>query len=208
MSSNAAVDVLIVDSEGYLADIATGVVHNRFPQSRVVVKASTAEAAACIARDWFGVVACLDEPDAPSLALLQKLGELGLMERTCVVTGNEAWSALLEPLGSGALGHIDPRLAAHEFVSELHRFMAARMLATPRRQQCTPAPRLSAPQTRVLRLLHRGLSSKQIAGELHIAEGTARNHTSALLRTLGAKNRTHAVARGIELGLICSAPPL
>ena len=38
--------------------------------------------------------------------------------------------------------------------------------------------------------------------ELEIAEGTAKNHTFALLRALSATNRAHAVARGLELGLV------
>jgi DNA-binding CsgD family transcriptional regulator len=46
------------------------------------------------------------------------------------------------------------------------------------------------------------LSSKQIAHELEIAEGTAKNHTLALLRALSATNRAHAVAQGLELGLV------
>lgn len=199
MNANAAVDVLIIDREGCLADVVAGVVHNRFPQSRVVTRATAAEAAACVARDWFRVFLCLEAPDAQSQALLQKLHGLGLAQRTCVATRHEAWGALPEPFGLGVLGRVDARLPAYEFVAELRRFVCTGTSAT--------APlRLSAPQTRVLRLLHRGFSSKQIAGELHIAEGTARNHTSALLRALGARNRTHAVARGIELGLICAAP--
>ena len=63
-------------------------------------------------------------------------------------------------------------------------------------------PQLTSRQLAVLQLLHKGLSSKQIAHELEIAEGTAKNHTLALLRALSATNRAHAVARGLELGLV------
>jgi DNA-binding NarL/FixJ family response regulator len=51
------------------------------------------------------------------------------------------------------------------------------------------------------------MSSKQMAQELRIAEGTVKNHSLAMRRALGATNRTHAVARGLELGLIrkCAA---
>lgn len=63
-------------------------------------------------------------------------------------------------------------------------------------------PQLTSRQLAILRLLHRGLSSKQVAQELRIAVGTVKNHSLAMRRALGATNRTHAVARGLELGLL------
>jgi hypothetical protein len=36
------------------------------------------------------------------------------------------------------------------------------------------------------------MSNKEISRELNIAEGTAKVHTTALLRALGARNRTEA----------------
>jgi DNA-binding NarL/FixJ family response regulator len=45
-------------------------------------------------------------------------------------------------------------------------------------------------------LLTRGLSNKEISRELKIAGGTIKIHMAALLRALGARNRTEAASMG------------
>jgi PAS domain S-box-containing protein len=58
-----------------------------------------------------------------------------------------------------------------------------------------PAPsHLTPRQTEVLRLLQRGRSTEQIAGELHLSTETVRNHVRQLLRALGVHSRLEAVA--------------
>jgi DNA-binding NarL/FixJ family response regulator len=59
---------------------------------------------------------------------------------------------------------------------------------TVREQQLNLTPR----QREILPLLAQGMSNKEIARALCIAEGTTKIHTAALLRTLGARNRTEA----------------
>jgi PAS domain S-box-containing protein len=57
-----------------------------------------------------------------------------------------------------------------------------------------PHPRLTPRQTDVLRLLERGRSTEQIAGELQLSTQTVRNHVRALLRALEVHTRLEAVA--------------
>jgi LuxR family maltose regulon positive regulatory protein len=54
----------------------------------------------------------------------------------------------------------------------------------------------------VLGLLAAGMANKQIARELVVAPETAKKHVSHILGKLGAANRTQAVARARELGLL------
>jgi len=54
----------------------------------------------------------------------------------------------------------------------------------------------------VLRLLAGGASNQEIADELSIALTTARKHVSNILGKLGVHNRTQAVSRGRDLGLL------
>lgn len=56
------------------------------------------------------------------------------------------------------------------------------------------------------RLLH-GHSNKLIARDLGLTEGTVKIHIAAILRALGARNRTEAVVRAHELGLGDATPP-
>ena len=43
---------------------------------------------------------------------------------------------------------------------------------------------------------------REIAAAMFLAEGTIKNHVSAVLLKLGVRDRTRAVLRGLELGLI------
>jgi PAS domain S-box-containing protein len=57
-----------------------------------------------------------------------------------------------------------------------------------------PPPGLTPRQVEVLRLLQRGHSTKQIAGELHLSVETVRNHVRRVLKALGVHSRLEAVA--------------
>ena len=53
----------------------------------------------------------------------------------------------------------------------------------------------------VLNGLLTGLSNKEIAREHGLSEVTIKHHLKSLRSKLGARNRTHAVCRAIELGI-------
>jgi len=61
---------------------------------------------------------------------------------------------------------------------------------------------LSERELEVLRLLASGASNQEIAEELSIALTTARKHVSNIIGKLGVTNRTQAVSRGRDLGLL------
>lgn len=56
-------------------------------------------------------------------------------------------------------------------------------------------------QKDVLRLIMRGLPNKLIGRQLQLAEGTVKVHVSAVLRALGARNRTQAVLAANRMGM-------
>jgi PAS domain S-box-containing protein len=58
----------------------------------------------------------------------------------------------------------------------------------------TPPAHLTPRQTEVLRLLEQGLSTKQMAQELHLSTETVKNHLRHLTRALGVHTRLEAVA--------------
>ncbi len=63
------------------------------------------------------------------------------------------------------------------------------------------AQNLSARQRDVMKLIVRGLSNKEIARILNLAEGTVKIHVAALLRKLGVHRRAAvAVAGGMLIG--------
>jgi DNA-binding NarL/FixJ family response regulator len=54
----------------------------------------------------------------------------------------------------------------------------------------------------VLELMASGSTNPEIAAELHLSKHTVKEHTSAVYRKLGVRNRTEAVQRAQRLGLV------
>lgn len=69
---------------------------------------------------------------------------------------------------------------------------------TPRSERVTLTDR----EREVLRWIAQGASNPEIGQHLHISSGTVRVHVHAILRKLGANDRTHAVVLAMERGLI------
>ena len=69
-------------------------------------------------------------------------------------------------------------------------------------EQAPPADILSERELEVLRLMAAGRSNQEIADELVIALGTAKRHTANIFHKLDVRNRTEAVARARQLGLL------
>ncbi|MDQ4118625.1 MAG: LuxR C-terminal-related transcriptional regulator [Actinomycetota bacterium] len=78
--------------------------------------------------------------------------------------------------------------------------LAVQGLRVPRRRE-GPAG-LTTREVDVLRLLDRGLSSRQVAAELVITPKTARNHTEHIYGKIGASSRAGACLFALRHGLI------
>ena len=60
--------------------------------------------------------------------------------------------------------------------------------------------KLTNRQYEVLKYLSQGLSNKQIAYQMNVSEATVKLHINALLRAVGATNRTQAVIKAQKIG--------
>jgi DNA-binding NarL/FixJ family response regulator len=61
--------------------------------------------------------------------------------------------------------------------------------------------KLTGREVEVLRLIAHGLSNSDIAGRLHLSEGTVRNHVSVIFSKLDVSDRTQAAIIAIRHGL-------
>ena len=61
---------------------------------------------------------------------------------------------------------------------------------------------LTPREAELLRRLGRGLSNQQIADQMAITVGTTKGHLHRIFRKLNVRNRTSAVARARQLGLL------
>jgi DNA-binding NarL/FixJ family response regulator len=70
------------------------------------------------------------------------------------------------------------------------------------RQERQGALGLSDRERSVLELMASGSTNPEIAEALHLSKHTVKEHTSAVYRKLGVRNRTEAVQRAQRLGLV------
>jgi ATP/maltotriose-dependent transcriptional regulator MalT len=66
----------------------------------------------------------------------------------------------------------------------------------------TPSVTLSPRETEVLRLVAQGQSNPAIASTLFVGEATVKTHLLHVFEKLGVSDRTRAVTRAMELGLL------
>lgn len=65
-----------------------------------------------------------------------------------------------------------------------------------------PSKTLSPQRLVILTMIAEGHTNDEIAAKLYMAPHTVRTHIQALLRGMGARNRTHATCIGMHYGLI------
>ena len=112
----------------------------------------------------------------------------------------------------GAAGYIPKTISAKSLFSAIRLLLEGEMFMPtepPTNGEVLPAgghnflplTALTKRECDVLQSLLRGHSDKEIAKKYGIALVTVKHHLKSLRLKLGAKNRTHAVCRAIELGL-------
>jgi len=121
-----------------------------------------------------------------------RAGALGYLLKD--VSGHDLAEAVRTVAGGGAL--IEPSVA-RKVVAEF-----ARLVPPVRFPEAGLPEPLSNREREVLQLLAQGLSNREIATRLSLAEGTVKNYITNILQKLGARDRTQAALRARELGVI------
>ncbi|MBA0124008.1 response regulator transcription factor [Haloechinothrix sp. YIM 98757] len=169
--------------------------------------------------------ACAMRPDVVLMDLT--LGETSGVDATREITGtlpdtkvlvlsaSGEHADVLEAVKAGASGYLVKSASAEELIDAVRRTAEGDPVFTPglaglvlgefRRMADTPASTDSAPQvtdreTEVLRLVAKGLSSRQIATKLSISPRTVENHVQSTLRKLQLHNRVELARYAIEHG--------
>ena len=101
---------------------------------------------------------------------------------------------------AGASGFISKDSDAREVVAAVRTVSFGMTTFPPKSDQ--PEPLLSEREREVLDLIAAGSTNKEIAERLFLSPYTVKEHTSALYRKLGARNRADAVQRGQRIGLL------
>jgi DNA-binding NarL/FixJ family response regulator len=196
--------VLIVEDHPLVAEATSELLTKTYAGIRVVRVESVAAALEHSCASWFRIFLDLQVPGAHGLSLVREIAALGCAAHCCIVTAFDNPALIREARDLGVLGYILKTSRVVKFIEAVDAIMRGRAVFPLEREPSQPRMHLTRRQMQLLSMLQRGLSSKQIAGEWAISEGTVNNHVTALLRSLEACNRTHAVVRAIELGLLAA----
>jgi DNA-binding NarL/FixJ family response regulator len=119
--------------------------------------------------------------------------------RVLLISGSGRMSAATAR-AAGASGFVSKDLDAREVARAVHAVGMGMTMFAPSSQQ--PSPLLSEREREVLDLIAAGSTNREIASRLYLSPHTVKDHTSALFRKLGARNRAEAVQRAQRLGLL------
>jgi DNA-binding NarL/FixJ family response regulator len=176
------------------------------PDIDVVGEAGTAAAALARMPALRPDVAVLDVrlPDGDGVEVCRRIRS-GLHSTACLIlTGYSDEQALLRAIMAGAAGYVSKQASATDLVHAVRTVASGQSMLDPeasrlvmerlRQRVATvdPVAALSDQEKRVLELIGEGLTNRQIAQRMFLAEKTVANYVSSLFTKLGLQRRSQA----------------
>jgi len=212
-ASTPAIRLLLVDDEPLVRQ-GLRLILDSEPDLQVVGEAGNGAAAVSEARRLEPDVVCMDVrmPELDGIRATELLLRLPHPPRVLVVTTFSSDDYVFGALRAGAAGFILKRATAAELAAAVRSVALGDGLLFPEavrelalrhsRPERYAGPPLSGRESEVLNLMAEGLGNAAIADRLVLGVETIRTHVAAVLRKLGARDRTHAVVLAYGLGLV------
>jgi DNA-binding NarL/FixJ family response regulator len=156
-------------------------------------------------------------PNLDGIQTLLKLNELCIKNPVIMLTTFDDHESVIKAIRAGAKGYLLKDVSLETLVEAIKTVDAGKTLIQPAiterliqglqgikgdfESSEIPEP-LSQRETEILRLMASGCSNREMAESLFKSEGTIKNQVSSILAKLGVRDRTRAVLKAIELGLI------
>ncbi len=156
-------------------------------------------------------------PKLDGLGVLDRLGSTAQLPPTLILTTFDDDSSLLAGIRAGAKGFLLKDVSLDQLTQAIRTLASGGTMIQPALtdrvmkglgglrndfESLDPPDPLTERETEVLRLMAGGYSNREIAGAFGLAEGTVKNHISSILSKLGVRDRTRAVLKAVELGII------
>lgn len=189
------------------------------PDIRVVAEASDGFEAVEQVKAHAPDVALFDVrmPGAGGVEALELCRAAGLTPKVILLTTFDDDDALRRGVAAGARGYLLKDVEVDELAEAVRRVAAGATLVSAIGERAREAVRdlppefeaandagaeLSSRELEILRLMAAGMSNREIAEALGLAEGTVKNYVSGVLAKLGVRDRTRAVLKALERGLL------
>jgi DNA-binding NarL/FixJ family response regulator len=159
-------------------------------------------------------------PGKDGIDVLRTLSAGAALPPTLILTTFDDSDVVLDGIRAGARGFLLKDVSYQQLVAAIRAVASGatvfqpavteRLLRAGRTVRIdTDAPReqLTGREAEVVRLMAGGYSNREIAEALGTAEGTVKNHVSSILAKFGVRDRTRAVLKALETGLLRAPDP-
>jgi two-component system response regulator DevR len=151
-------------------------------------------------------VAVLDArlPDGSGIDVCRSIRSTHPEISVIILTSYDDDDALFAAIMAGAAGYVLKQVRGNDLVEAIRRVATGQSLLDPvvtqrvltrireGDPQAGPLDQLTPQESRLLELIGEGLTNRQIAAEMFLAEKTVKNYVSQLLAKLGLQRRTQA----------------
>jgi DNA-binding NarL/FixJ family response regulator len=179
----------------------------------VVGEASTVQEALGRAPALRPDVAVLDArlPDGSGIDVCRDIRSVDPSIRALILTSYEDDDALFAAIMAGAAGYVLKQIRGNDLIDAVRRVAAGQSLLDPavtqrvleriRNPQQPPdqLKGLTEQERKILGYVADGLTNRQIAAQMFLAEKTVKNYVSSLLAKLGLERRTQAAILAVKL---------
>ncbi|MBS3182495.1 response regulator [Leucobacter manosquensis] len=211
------VRILVVDDHPIVRAGIAGLLATE-PDFEVVGEAASGEAALDLVSAARPDVVLMDlrMPGMGGVEATRRLARLTASPpRVLVFTTYEEDDQILAAIEAGANGYLVKAAPADELAAGVRAVAAGQTVLAPSiaaqlvaRAHAGPedraerGPRLTPREVEILRLVGDGMSNPEIAGRLFIGESTVKTHLLRAFEKLGVSDRTRAVTRAMECGIL------
>ena len=154
-------------------------------------------------------------PCRDGIEVLRVLSEREALPPTLILTTFDDSDVVLDGIRAGARGFLLKDVSYQQLLAAIRAVAGGATVFQPavterllragsavRIDAEAPREQLTAREVEVVRLMAGGYTNREIARALGTAEGTIKNHVSSILAKFGARDRTRAVLKALESGLL------
>jgi DNA-binding NarL/FixJ family response regulator len=213
--------LLLADDHNLVRDALKNYIERLEPDAAVLTAADFTEVMDIIATDERLDLVILDlkMPGMRGCASIEDVHAVRPKLPVAIMSGSAQPQDVTGALAHGGRGFIPKTLAGAALVSAIRLIIAGEVFVPPSMfgygsasaaasndhgvaLPASEAPALTQREREVLGHLSRGYANKEIARFLDLQEVTIKLHVRGICRKLGAKNRTQAVTRAMDVGLV------
>lgn len=212
---NDPLRIVIVDDHPLFRDgVARSI--NESVDLDVVGAGETADDAFALVEKELPDIVCLDiSMPGGGIEAARRIGTEFPQVKIVMLTVSEADEDVAAALDAGALGYILKGVSATQLSDALLGIAAERSYISPElaarllnaknsrmsREEIDPIDTLTKREEQILELVAKGMSNKEVGGELNLQEKTIKHYMSNILQKLHVRNRVEAALMARERGL-------